>query len=278
MFYKELTDIISTTDSCIAFLRERGVLRALPPICPECNERAVEEKDRSKGDKRAWRCRSHRNFTKTVRYGSFLENSHLQLRDFIMLTHLWSSNGTVKMAGEYLHLSKKTIIVWFKLYRDICSKWMAANQPIIGGVGHIVQVDEAVISRAKYHRGRRVRERWVFGGYDTTTKVGFLHEVADRSADSLLPLIQRYALPGSEIHTDCWASYRRIAHIAVHPPYRHLTVHHSTNFVDPITHACTNSVEGRWKHVKRKLGAVNGSSTELLSWYLDEYMWRERYG
>ncbi len=38
----------------------------------------------------------------------------------------------------------------------ICSKWMAANQPIIGGVGHIVQVDEAVISRAKYHRGRRV--------------------------------------------------------------------------------------------------------------------------
>ncbi len=28
MFYKEITDIISTTDSCIAFLRERGVLRA----------------------------------------------------------------------------------------------------------------------------------------------------------------------------------------------------------------------------------------------------------
>ncbi len=64
----------------------------------------------------------------------------------------------------------------------------------------------------------------------------------------------------------------------VQPPYRHLTVNHSTNFVDPITHACTNSVEGRWKHVKRKLGAVNGSSTELLSGYLDEYLWRERYG
>ncbi len=111
---------------------------------------------------------------KTVRYGSFLENSHLKLRDFIMLTHLWSSNGTVKMAGKYLHLSKKTIIVWFKLYRDICSKWMAANQPIIGGAGHIVQVDEAVISRAKYHRGRRVRKRWVFGGCDTTTKDGLL--------------------------------------------------------------------------------------------------------
>ncbi len=137
-------EIISTTDSCIGFLRDRGVLRALPPICPECNERAIEEKGRGRGDQRAWRCQSHR----TVRYGSFLTNSHLKLRDFIMLTYLWSGNSTVKMAGEILHLSKKTIIVWFKLYRNICTKWMATNQPIIGGVGHIVQVDEAVISRA----------------------------------------------------------------------------------------------------------------------------------
>ncbi len=59
--------------------------------------------------------------------------------------------------------------------------------------------------------------------------------------------------------------------LGVLPPYRHLTVNQSTNFVDPITHACTNSVEGRWKHVKRKLSAVNGSSAELLTGYLDEY-------
>ncbi len=138
MFSKEISDIISTTDSCIGFLRERRVLRALPPLCPECNERAIEEKDSGRGDKREWRCWSHRNFSKTI----------------------WSGNSTVKMAGEFLDLSKKTIIVWFKLYRHICSKWMAANQPIIGGVGHVVQVDEEVISRAKYHRGRRARERW----------------------------------------------------------------------------------------------------------------------
>ncbi len=112
MFSNEISDIISTTDSCIAFLRDRGVLRVLPPICPECNERAVEEKERGRGDKRAWRCRSHRNFSKTVRFGSFLENSHLKLRDFIMLTHLRSGNSTVKMAGEFLPLSKKTIIGW----------------------------------------------------------------------------------------------------------------------------------------------------------------------
>ncbi len=31
------------------------------------------------------------------------------------------------------------------------------------------------------------------------------------------------------------------------------------------------------KHVERKISAVNGSSAELLSGYLDEYLWRERY-
>ncbi len=45
MFSKEIMEIISTTDSCIGFLRERRVLRTLPPLGPECNERATEEKD-----------------------------------------------------------------------------------------------------------------------------------------------------------------------------------------------------------------------------------------
>ncbi len=58
----------------------------------------------------------------------------ISLGDFITLTNLWSANSTVKMAGEFLDLSQKTIIVWFKLYRD-----MAANQPVIGGVGHVVR-------------------------------------------------------------------------------------------------------------------------------------------
>ncbi len=48
------------------------------------------------------------------------------------------------MAEEFWGLSKTTVIEWFALYRDICTKWLAAISPIIGGVGHIVQVDESV--------------------------------------------------------------------------------------------------------------------------------------
>ena len=56
------------------------------------------------------------------------------------------------------------------------------NQPTIcdqtiGGIGHIVEVDESVVAKRKYHRGRLVKERWVVGGYETTTKLGFLEFV-----------------------------------------------------------------------------------------------------
>ncbi len=43
-------------------------------------------------------------------------------------------------------------------------------------------------------------------------------------------------------------------------------------------HFARNVTKERLKNVKRKLSAVNGSSAELLSGYLDEYLWRERYG
>ncbi len=202
----------------------------------------------------------------------------MRLDDFVVLTYLWAANATAKLTAEVTGLTKPTVIDWFNFLRDVCAKWMEANPPIVGGVGHVVQIDESVVSKAKYNRGRRVPERWIFGGYDTTMKLGFLHEVEDRSANTLLPLIKRYILPGTEIHSDMWPSYRRVRHIPVQPPYKHLTVNHSRNFVDPVTQACTNAAEGMWRRAKRKIVAVNGSSRELLASYLDEYLWRERNG
>ena len=68
----------------------------------------------------------------------------------------------------------------------------------LGGHGKVVQIDESVLVRAKYNRGRQLRERqrWVFGVYDPATKQGYIQLVEDRSADKLLPIIQRVVAPG----------------------------------------------------------------------------------
>jgi len=82
--------------------------------------------------------------------------------------------------------------------RDICS-WQLLQEPIsLGGPGRIVQIDESLLVRAKYNRGHqlRARQRWVFGVYDPQLKQGFVQLVDDRSADTLLPIIQRTVQPG----------------------------------------------------------------------------------
>jgi len=115
------------------------------------------------------------------------------------MTYYWSY-GDVSQAtvGSWLGVgTDHTLPNWFNMYRDLCIDWMRANPVQIGGHGHIVQIDESVVSSAKHARkARRVPERWVFGGIDTTTKQSFMVEVARRDANTLLPLIQRHVLPG----------------------------------------------------------------------------------
>ena len=57
--------------------------------------------------------------------------------------------------------------------------------------------------------------------------------------------------------------------------YIHLMVNHSENFVDPYTQAHTNTIEGVWSQVKRKLKAM--IRTSKLPSYLDEFNWQKIY-
>ena len=49
-------------------------------------------------------------------------------------------------------------------FRAVCTWWLQQNPVQIGGVGVIAEIDESLMSKRKYNRGRLRRERWVFGG------------------------------------------------------------------------------------------------------------------
>ena len=136
---------------------------------------------------------------------------------------------------------------WKKSLREICAERFLQQPPIIEGLGHIVEIDESHLVRRKYNVGHLVREQWVFGGYDNTDKVGFLVPVERRNADTLLPIIEQYIRPITEIHSDLWRSYGGIRAL---PGYNNLQVNHSVHFVDPDTQACTNHVKNMWKNAK----------------------------
>ena len=76
--------------------------------------------------------------------------------------------------------------------REICAHYFLKQPPIIGGLRHIIEIDESLLVRKKYHVGHLVREQWVFGGYDNTDKVKFLVPIERLNKNTLLPIIEQY--------------------------------------------------------------------------------------
>lgn len=131
----------------------------------------------------------------------------------------------------------------------------------------------------KYQRGRRPRgERWVLGLFDTQYQPArpYLQLVRRRNAATLLPIIQRKVQPGSVVHTDEWAAYRRMQRaLGLH----HRTVNHSVNFVDPVTGVHTQHAESNWSVAKDKFKKMKGNTNpNFLQEYLKEFMWRRWHG
>lgn len=100
--------------------------------------------------------------------------------------------------------------------------------------------------------------------------------VQKRDADTLIPIIERIARPGSIIHSDQWRAYH-----SIHQRLQldHGTVNHSLNFVDPETGVYTQAIEfeSYWVKAKQKFKTMKCVSVDALPTYLDERMWHDRF-
>ena len=106
--------------------------------------------------------------------------------------------------------------------------------------------------------------------------LGYMEVVQRRNAATLLPIIQAHTAPGSIIHSDEWAAYRQVSGLPT--VAAHNTVNHSLNFVDPASGTHTQHVKSYWSRAKYKIKRMKGCHAHQLTSYLDEFMWRERYG
>ena len=100
--------------------------------------------------------------------------------------------------------------------------------------------------------------------------------VPQRNASTLLPIIQQHVAPGTIIHSDEWRAYTQVQSLP--NVAAHHTVNHSVEFVNPVTGVHTENVESYWNRAKIKLKRMRGCHELELSSYLDEFMWKERYG
>lgn len=105
----------------------------------------------------------------------------------------------------------------------------------------MVEIDESKFGKRKYNRGHRVEDVWVFGAVEKTEERRFAaFTVESRDQDTLLDIITEYIHPGSIMHSDGWAAYRRLPELG----YRYEVVNHSEGFgrADGMS---TNTIEGK---------------------------------
>lgn len=83
--------------------------------------------------------------------------------------------------------------------------WKISNNNIIlGGADKIVGIDEFILTKAKYHRGRNLgkTQTWIFGIYDRTTKQKFMGIVPNQRSYTLARQIKQHLAPRSIIISD----------------------------------------------------------------------------
>ena len=59
-------------------------------------------------------------------------------------------------------------------------------------MGHTVQIDECLIAKRKYNKGRLVPDQWIFGMYDVNAGVGVVRYVLNRCCATILSIIEEF--------------------------------------------------------------------------------------
>eukprot|EP00095_Tigriopus_kingsejongensis_P010183 snap_masked-scaffold105_size367834-processed-gene-1.11 protein:Tk10183 transcript:snap_masked-scaffold105_size367834-processed-gene-1.11-mRNA-1 annotation:"hypothetical protein CLF_100748" len=169
----------------------------------------------------------------------------LDLDQLIYFTYCWSKNLLAKDCNEESGgMSPDTQVDWSNFHRDICAQSLLEEPTVIGGPTKIVEIDETLLAKAKYNRGRWPEQRWVFGGVERESGKCFMVEVPDRSRETLEPIIKQYIRPGTRIMSDGWAAYRQISSIEG-ANYSHSVIIHEKNFVLPEdSKVHTQQIEG----------------------------------
>ncbi|KAG1660800.1 Protein SGT1 [Nymphon striatum] len=272
MNHRELCEATLTDQKCIEFLATIGLIRN-GFRCPECQIPMSLQNRRGTRyiDNCVWACRRCRR-TKNIRHGSFFERSHLALKTISDIIYWWSMSVLATQKKEECKISSwSTIVDWLNFIRDVCANCIIDHPVTLGGEDKVVEIDESKFMHRKYHQGRFRDGHWVLGMVERGNNNCVMVIVPDRSAETLLPIIQQHVLPETKIITDGWRAYNALPN--------HYVVNHTLHFVDPDDPSIhTNTVEGSWAFCKKKFRQMHGTSDGLFQSYLQEHIWRRNFG
>jgi transposase-like protein len=273
MNFTSLLTLVQTKDMAIKYLQEQGILHTMR----YCNNSHLM-KLYIYPKREIWRCNKAGCRTEcNLRNGTWLQNTHMSFTTVCMFIYAWAFEMTTfEFCKRELNIgSNETIVDWNHYLREVCAETLLKSPIKIGGDNLHVEIDESLFVRRKHNVGRSVSQQWVFGGYCRETRESFIYSIPDRTASTLIPIIADSVLPNSTIISDSWKAYTDIRNIPDRK-YTHFVINHSHNFVDPLSHEHTNSIESHWAKAKIRNKRQWGTHRTMLDSYLCEFMWRQR--
>jgi hypothetical protein len=276
----------SNETQLITFLQGCGIIAAAQQ-CVYCGGGMRLKKDKTSW---FWLCTRRVDGVKcnrgkfSVFDGTFLSKKKLSIQQVLWLIWNFVHHLNEQQCKQYMSIGQnndKAVVKWYKVCRRICGDCIRKNPPKLGGFGVIVQMDESYFAGApKYGKGRRSGDeswdnfdKW---GFALTTRGSldcYIQQVdAGRSHKTFMPIINEHCLDGTVFCSDGWKSYLKLAEHLDLEDVVHFPVNHTVNYVDPITGAHTQTVEGLWRHCKEFLPRFGMKPKDLGS-YLDHFMW-----
>lgn len=241
--------------------------------CPDCNGMMCIYYDKYRRFQMYHRC-TRCGKKVSIFYFSIFSCAKLPMNLILYLLYCWSNKFSGIQTSKEVDVNPSTVTFYFKQFRSACLEYLINKpQAKIGGIGTIVEIDETIMSRRKYHRGRVLQEVWIFGGICRETKQVFSIVVKDRKKETLWEEIKKHIAVGTTIISDSWGSYVIIENKGK-KMFKHLSVNHSVNFVDPTTKAHTQNVERLWRELKKINKRYEGIPRVEISSHLAEFMWR----
>ena len=269
----EFLALFGETQNAIRELMSRGLL----PVHMRCEcGQIMHEINWDCSDGSIFRCQKKACGKKrSIRHGSFFAKSKLPIVQQVLLMHLFAKRYPEQLILDEYEFSSATLVDWFRYFREVCVfKLEEMDDEIIGRDGVIVEIDESVIVKRKYDRGRVLRTQWMFGAVERRgSGFGrcFVVLVENRSEETLLDIICRKIHPGSRIISDGWRAYRKLTELG----FSHDVIIHEREFVseqDPSIH--TQSIESLWSALKRFL-RQHGTNRSAHNWeYICEFIYR----
>jgi hypothetical protein len=267
-----------TEASTLAWMLEKKLLHK-PACCPHCPVGQVQQVQ----GQAKWRCSGPGACAKrwSMYKETMFQNCKMPKSRVLGLLYLLTMGVSHQAIMDLTNLTFDSLSRWSEYHADLLA-WDLNHRPMldgatgqIGGPGIVVEVDESKFGKRKHHRGHPVEGVWVIGGVERGGDRGvFLAQVPDRSAETLMAVIEHHVAAGTTVYSDCWKGYRKEDLQAI--GILHETVNHSKFFKDPVTGVHTNTIEGTWSAVKRAI-PVRHRTTALIDKGLITFIWNRKH-